>query len=388
MADQSREEIIVKYFSEGYTYDEIRQILSKNGFILSYRHLQRLISDLGLKRKNLVESLPEITAAIVVELQGSGSCLGYKSMWQRLKQKYGLTVYRETVLHLLRILDPEGVELRAKYKLHRRVYKVPGPNFAWHLDGYDKLKPFGFAVHGCVDGYSRKVIWFELGTTNNKPQVVTYFYLKAVKKLGCVPSLIRSDHGTENNVIENLQQAFRLNHQDELAGIYSFIKGKSTANQRIESSWGRMRRHCVEFWIKFFKEMQYHGHFSKSNKIELECLRFCFSHLISYDLNQTRIEWNRHAIRKQPGEVKYGKPNFLYYVPEASGAYDCGHKVDENLITNAFNMYSIKSVCYDPNFQKLVDTILPNEKVPTNIVEATTLYHKILKELQNYENSE
>lgn len=23
----------------------------------------------------------------------------------------------------------------------------------WHLDGYDKLKPYGFAVHCCVDGY-------------------------------------------------------------------------------------------------------------------------------------------------------------------------------------------------------------------------------------------
>ena len=22
----------------------------------------------------------------------------------------------------------------------------------WHLDGYDKLKPFGFAVHACIDG--------------------------------------------------------------------------------------------------------------------------------------------------------------------------------------------------------------------------------------------
>ena len=22
----------------------------------------------------------------------------------------------------------------------------------WHLDGYDKLKPYGFAIHGCIDG--------------------------------------------------------------------------------------------------------------------------------------------------------------------------------------------------------------------------------------------
>ena len=26
------------------------------------------------------------------------------------------------------------------------------PNFVWHLDGYDKLKPYGFAIHACIDG--------------------------------------------------------------------------------------------------------------------------------------------------------------------------------------------------------------------------------------------
>ena len=29
---------------------------------------------------------------------------------------------------------------------------VQGPNFSWHCDGYDKLKPFGIAIHGCIDG--------------------------------------------------------------------------------------------------------------------------------------------------------------------------------------------------------------------------------------------
>ena len=32
---------------------------------------------------------------------------------------------------------------------------MPGPKFVWHLDGYDKLKPSGFTIHGASDGYSR-----------------------------------------------------------------------------------------------------------------------------------------------------------------------------------------------------------------------------------------
>lgn len=30
---------------------------------------------------------------------------------------------------------------------------MQGPNYVWHLDGYDKLKPYGFAIHACIDGF-------------------------------------------------------------------------------------------------------------------------------------------------------------------------------------------------------------------------------------------
>ena len=32
----------------------------------------------------------------------------------------------------------------------------------WHIDGWDKLKPYGFAVHGAMDGYSRKLLWLKV----------------------------------------------------------------------------------------------------------------------------------------------------------------------------------------------------------------------------------
>ena len=30
---------------------------------------------------------------------------------------------------------------------------MQGPSSVWHCDGMDKLKPYGFAIHGCIDGY-------------------------------------------------------------------------------------------------------------------------------------------------------------------------------------------------------------------------------------------
>ena len=32
------------------------------------------------------------------------------------------------------------------------IYLKQGPDFLWHLDGYDKLSRYGFCIHGCIDG--------------------------------------------------------------------------------------------------------------------------------------------------------------------------------------------------------------------------------------------
>ena len=62
----------------------------------------------------------------------------------------------------MRIVDPNGIERRKCHCLIRRKYSTPGPNFIWHVDGYDKIKPSGFAIHAAIDGYSRRVLWIEV----------------------------------------------------------------------------------------------------------------------------------------------------------------------------------------------------------------------------------
>ena len=50
----------------------------------------------------------------------------------------------------------------------------------WHVDGNDKLKKFGFCIHGCIDGYSRKLLWLKVSSTNNNPKVVVKYFLDTV----------------------------------------------------------------------------------------------------------------------------------------------------------------------------------------------------------------
>ena len=61
----------------------------------------------------------------------------------------------------LKELDPLGVKQRARRARHsviRYTYISTDPNQTLHIDGYEKLIPFGFAIHGAIDGYSRKIL--------------------------------------------------------------------------------------------------------------------------------------------------------------------------------------------------------------------------------------
>lgn len=276
--------IVSKYFHLRYTYNEICKILEKELRLkLSLSSLKRIIKRNNLRRKSIIESpVEQITAAIVEEINDGGFNLGYRFMWQRLRDKYRLSVKQSTVLEILRVLDPEGVEARSRYRLKRRRYRMAGPNYLWHCDGYDKLKKFGFAIHGCVDGYSRKVLWLHVATSNNKPEIVAYYYLKCVRELGFLPTMIRSDRGSDNTIIDQLQIALRFHHEDSCAGVDSFLKGKSTSNERIEKFWNHLRNHSMDFFISLFKTMQDQNILDISNVLHIEVLCYCFGDLIAY----------------------------------------------------------------------------------------------------------
>ena len=93
----------------------------------------------------------------------------------------GLVVTQTTIRHLLLILDPRGVQLRKRNRLRRFLYINPGPNFLWHVDSYDKLKPYGICINGAVDGFSRMVIWLHANTTSSNPRVISDYFLDEVE---------------------------------------------------------------------------------------------------------------------------------------------------------------------------------------------------------------
>ena len=380
----ARDELVASYFRQQYKNKEILMALaSVHGIIISLATVERILKRLGLKRKVPItdELLNAAVLQIEAEISESGCNIGYRNMWKRLRRK-GIFIPMNTVRKAMKELDPEGVQRRRMKRLRRRSYVNPGPNFVWHIDGYDKLKPYGFAIHGAIDGFSRRILWIEVGVTNNNPKVIAKYFLLTALQHHCIPAIVRADRGTENVNVRDIQRYLRRDGDDEFAGEESYMEGRSTANQRIEAWWAILRKQCVNFWMNLFKDMMFNGLLNTADNIHVHALRFCFMRLIAKDIERVAIEWNQHNIQHKRGaEGPYGKPDLLYYAPGNYHGEQKGIQFNEDeaevMLDEIENGDSIPDNC-DPLFLGLINDILPDWEPPTNVDSALDLYVDIL----------
>ena len=98
-----------------------------------------------------------------------------------------------------RMVDSAGVERRKRHVLKRRIYSSLGPNDCWHVDGYDKLKPFNFAIYGWIDGHSRIVLWLKVGKSNSNPKVIANYSMDLVTFFKACPRKEKSERTVEES---------------------------------------------------------------------------------------------------------------------------------------------------------------------------------------------
>ncbi|KAF7645689.1 hypothetical protein LDENG_00200030 [Lucifuga dentata] len=104
-------------------------------------------------------------------------------------------------MHILAELDPVRIRQRSTHRFVCRGCFADGPNQALHVDGYNKLKPFDVAISGCIDGFSRKVMWLKSGSSNNGPGVIARHYMQCVSEFGLLPMCLQTDYGAENGTM-------------------------------------------------------------------------------------------------------------------------------------------------------------------------------------------
>ena len=155
-----------------------------------------------------------------------------RTAWHTLELG-GFRVPRIVVQEIIRELDPEGTGLRKSHRLKRREYRNPGHNYAWHVDGYYKLKPWGFPIHGCIDGFTRCIMWLEVAHSNNLPEYAAMYYVEADKDLGGCPVEVVTDFGTENGLLASIQTYFRQNPAAHRYALHHIINELRHGSQSI-----------------------------------------------------------------------------------------------------------------------------------------------------------
>ena len=294
----------------------------------------------------------QVRNCIQQELSQSACNAGYREMQRILQRRHNIKASRETVRKLLAEMDPVSSRRRRSRRFTRRVYYCKGPNQTWHVDGWDKLKPFGICVHGAIDGFSRKILWIVACCSNKDPRVIAGFYLDYVESSGRCPSALWSDAGTENGNIATMQSALSGNSTS-----HRYVT--SVRNQRIECWWSYLMKARGQWWRDFFEDLCNSGFYNPGKYFAKNCLQYCFMALINTDLQETASLWNSHRIRRsRPTACPSGIPDELYLLPENVGAQDHGILVDRRVVQDMRSYSSVAHKCASPDIQEYLDHVM------------------------------
>ena len=373
------QEVALGYFCDGFSYLEIIELLrvqhNCNVKLSVFKAWLKKHSIYKRPLQNRRDRNEIVQQAVLEELQGSGSIMGYRRMHKTLQNK-GICCRREDVRLMMRALDPDGVDLRRRRRLRRRRYHSLGPNYVWHIDGHDKLKPFGFCIHGCIDGYSRKLIWLEVGSSNKMPEVIAKYYLEAVKEFG-VPLKMKADNGTEHSLIEPIHTFLRFADGRENA-FNSFSVTTSPQNQRIEAYWSILQRDRIGWWRKFFNDIVDLDLFSSDDPAQVDCIKFCFMNLIRQDLHSILSDWNTHIISRSRNGAATGRPDSLYYLPHLRGKLNYSAQVDNEEIEQFAHITNMPRD-FSREFEQFAAIAVEEERLrPSTVAEAFDLYITLL----------
>ena len=159
----------------------------------------RGVEEHGLKDVKGFDHLPdeELDKIISSYISNHGTATGQNYVGGHLSS-LGLRIQRRRIREINARVDPQNTALRWGVVVSRRTYQVAWPNSLWHFDGHLSLIRRKIVIHGCIDGFSRRIIFLR-SNSNNLAETVLDLFLDAVQRDGNLwLSRIRVEKGVEN----------------------------------------------------------------------------------------------------------------------------------------------------------------------------------------------
>ena len=284
-----RAEMLEELRELGFSWNKISEMLG-----VSRWTIHRRVAEYGLENMTGFHNLPneELDEKVKEFILNHGCTLGQGYVGGYLRS-IGLRVQRRRIRESMARIDPHNTALRWGIAISRRKYQVPWPNSLWHLDGHHALIRWKMVIHGCVDGYSRRIMFLRC-SANNLAETVLELFLDAVRMDGNLwPSRIRVDNGVENVLVCDAMIQARGE------GRGSFIAGPSTHNQRIEPLWRDVFRCVCHLYYYIFYAMESTGILDTDNPIHLFTLHLIFIPRINKALDEFREAFNHHKVRTE-----------------------------------------------------------------------------------------
>lgn len=149
--------------------------------------------------------------------------------------------------------------------------------------------------HGCVDGFSRTIIYLQC-LNNNRASSVLGLFCTGVQTFG-LPLRVRSDHGMENTGVAR----YMLGRRGLNRG--SVITGRSVHNQRVERLWAELNRVVSFHFSNLFTFMENEGILDSTDEQHLFCLHYIFLPRVQRAAAEFRNQWNNHGLSTEGGQT-------------------------------------------------------------------------------------
>lgn len=271
--------------SVGYTWDQVSKAL-----MVGRTTIWRRIRDAGITLTKYSDISDSSLDERVLQILGHHPHCG-QVLIRSMLESQGVHIQRQRLRECVQRVDPEHCMSRWREPVIRRTYCVPGPNSLWHVDTHHSLIRWRCVIHGCIDGYSRLVLYLKCAN-NNRSDTALQLFVSATLAYG-IPSRVRSDKGGENyGICEFMLQARGTER-------HSHIAGKSTHNQRIERLWRDVFRCVASTFHSLFYYLEDVGLLDPVNDIDLFLLHFVFLPRINHCLQEFLGGWNRHPLRTE-----------------------------------------------------------------------------------------